>query len=54
MPIEEFIRGLLIKLLLFIATMEGLARINLMVLLSAVGVGIAVVICIGLLTRGFE
>jgi hypothetical protein len=42
-------RGLLIKLLLFIATIEGLARINFMVLLSAVGVGIAVVICTGLL-----
>ena len=42
-------RGLLIKLLLFLATMEGLARINLMVLLSAVGVAIAVVICTDLL-----
>ncbi len=42
-------RGLLIKLLLFLATMEGLARVNLMVLLSAVGVAIAVVICTDLL-----
>lgn len=47
-------RGLLIKLLLFAATMEGLTRINLMVLLSAIGLGIAVVICMGLLTQGFE
>jgi hypothetical protein len=42
-------RGLLIKLLLFIAAMEGLARINFMVLLAAVGVGLAVVVCTGLL-----
>ena len=42
-------RGLIIKLLLFAATLEGLARINLMVLLSAVGVGIALVICSDLL-----
>jgi len=42
-------RGLIIKLLLFLATMEGLARVNLMVLLSGVGVAIAVVICTDLL-----
>ena len=42
-------RALVIKLLLFAATMEGLAHVNLMVLLSAIGVGIAVVICMGLL-----
>jgi hypothetical protein len=47
-------RGLLIKLLLFAATMEGLAHINFMVLLSAVGVGIAVVICTSLLTQPLE
>ena len=38
-------RGLVIKLLLFLAAMEGLAHVNLTVLLSAMGVAIAVVIC---------
>ena len=38
-------RRLIIKFLLFLAAMEGLAHINLMVLLSAMGVAIAVVIC---------
>jgi hypothetical protein len=42
-------RRLVIKLLLFFAVTEGLAHINLMVLLSAVGVGIALVICTDLL-----
>ena len=52
MPIKQFMRGLIIKLLLFAATMEGLARINFMVLLSGVAVGIAVVVCTGLLFEG--
>jgi len=38
-------RKLVIKLLLFLAAMEGLAHVNLMVLLSAMGVAVAVVIC---------
>jgi len=38
-------RRLIIKLILFLAAMEGLAHVNLMVLLSAMGVAIAVVIC---------
>jgi hypothetical protein len=42
-------RGMIIKLVLFLATMEGLAHVDLMVLLSAVGVAIAVVICTDLL-----
>jgi hypothetical protein len=42
-------RKLVIKLLLFCAVIEGLARIDLMVLLSATGVGIAIVICADLL-----
>jgi hypothetical protein len=47
-------RRLIIKLLLFAATIEGLSRVNLMVLLSAVGMGIAVVICTSLLTDGHD
>ena len=42
-------RRLIIKLLLFIGIIEGLAYINFMVLLSAMGVAIAVVICSDLL-----
>jgi len=38
-------RRLIIKLILFLAAMEGLAHVNLMVLLSAMSVAIAVVIC---------
>jgi len=49
LPINQFMRGLLIKLLLFAATMEGLAHVNLMVLLSGVAVAIGVVLCTGLL-----
>jgi hypothetical protein len=47
-------RRLIIKLLLFAAILEGLSRVNLMVLLSAVGMGIAVVICMSLLTDGLN
>jgi hypothetical protein len=42
-------RGLVIKLLLFIATMDGLAHLNFMVLLAGVAVGIGLVLCTGLL-----
>jgi len=42
-------RRLIIKLILFFATMEGLGRIDFLVLLSAVGVAIAVLICTDLL-----
>jgi hypothetical protein len=42
-------RRLVIKLLLFFGVIEGLAHINFMVLLSAMGIAIAVVICTDLL-----
>jgi hypothetical protein len=42
-------RRLIIKLILFFATMEGLGRIDLMVLICAMGVAIAVLICTDLL-----
>ncbi|HYR43967.1 MAG TPA: hypothetical protein VER98_13140 [Terriglobia bacterium] len=42
-------RRLIIKLLLFVGIIEGLAYINFMVLLSAMGVAIALVICTDLL-----
>jgi hypothetical protein len=38
-------RRLIIKFLLFVAAMEGLAHVNFMVLLSAMGVAMAIVIC---------
>jgi len=38
-------RRLIIKFLLFLAAMEGLGHVNLMVLLSAMGLAVAVVIC---------
>ncbi|HSU88388.1 MAG TPA: hypothetical protein VLL56_06105 [Terriglobia bacterium] len=42
-------RRLIIKLLLFFATIEGLGRIDLMVLICAMGVAIAAIICTDLL-----
>jgi len=42
-------RRLIIKLLVFIGIIEGLEYINFMVLLSAMGVAIALVICTDLL-----
>ena len=42
-------RGLIIKLLVFGGIIEGLAYVNFMVLLSAIGVAIALVICSDLL-----
>jgi hypothetical protein len=42
-------RKLLIKLILFLALMEGLGKIDLMVLLTAVGVAFALIICSDLL-----
>ena len=42
-------RGLILKLLLFLATMEGLARLDLVVLLAGIGAGIGLVICLDLL-----
>lgn len=42
-------RRLIINLLLFLAAMEGLARLNLIVLLAGVGVGIGIVVCLDLL-----
>jgi len=42
-------RKLVIKLTLFLAVVEALARVDFMVLLSAVGVAVALVICTDLL-----
>jgi hypothetical protein len=42
-------RGLIIKLLLFLAAVQGLAQLNLMVLLAGIGVGIGVVVCVDML-----
>ena len=42
-------RRLVIKLILFFAVVEGLAHVNLMVLLAAMGVGIAAIVCADLL-----
>ena len=42
-------RRLIIKLILFFGIMKGLALIDLMVLIAAMGVAIAVVICADLL-----
>jgi hypothetical protein len=38
-------RGLAIKLMLFLGVMEGLGRLDFMVLLTAIGVAIAVIVC---------
>ena len=42
-------RRLAIKLILFCALIEGLGRVHFTVLLAAMGVGIAVVVCTDLL-----
>ena len=42
-------RKLIIKLMLFFAVIEGLARVDFMVLLTAMGLAIAAVICTDLL-----
>ena len=42
-------RKLIINLILFFAVIDGLARVNFMVLLAALGVAIAAVICTDLL-----
>ena len=45
-------RGLIVKLLLFLATMEGLARMDLVILLAGIGLGIGIVVCADLLLAG--
>ena len=42
-------RRLVIKLILFLGVMEGLGKVNLMVLIAAMGVAIAAIICTDLL-----
>ena len=39
------LRRLIVKLILFFAVIEGLARVDLLVLLAAMGIGMAVIIC---------
>ena len=38
-------RGLAIKLILFFGVMEGLQRVDLMVLLAGISVGVALIVC---------
>jgi hypothetical protein len=41
---------MVIKLVLFFAMIEGLARIDFLVLLAALGLGIAAIVCVDLFT----
>jgi hypothetical protein len=47
-------RGLLLKLIVFLAVIEGLGRVNFTVLLIALGLGIAAIVCTDLLVTNLS